>query len=165
MIRGRRYQLRHGLERGEISVLDTAEGEHPQLRMPTQRLERLDAAAGGELGVPQRTERPDRPDIRDLRDVEPEHLQSPQHLDSLDRAEADAEIEIEPPQRPRHRREIAEVPEVVCKVDAQVSQPREAGHELGQRADASGGERKVLQPRMSPAQRLLERLATLATER
>src|SRR6266550_5201187 len=80
-----RDQLRHGRERGEGSVLDEAQRQHPQLRMVSKRLERCDARAGHELCVPKRTEGRERLKIRDLGGEEPEHLELPEHLDSVKR--------------------------------------------------------------------------------
>src|SRR3954454_7890471 len=78
------HQLRHGRERREVSVLDRAERQHPQLRMVSERLERGDPRAGRELGVPKRTKGRESPKIRDLAAEEPEHLELTEHADPLE---------------------------------------------------------------------------------
>ena len=76
--------------------------------MVSQRLERCDARAGVELCVPQRGERREWREIRGLAPVDSEHLESLQHLDPVERAEADQEVEIEPTQRASDGPEVAE---------------------------------------------------------
>ena len=76
--------------------------------MVSQQLERCDARAGVELCIPQRGERREWREICGLASVDAKHLKVAEHLDPVERAEADQEVEIEPTQRASDGPEVAE---------------------------------------------------------